>query len=379
MPITENIALLFIQYGIVQGLVLAIWLFMRPGQKMLALFFFSLSYLLFVFLVEIKGWYQLAPHLIWTNVPVWFIIAPLLFLHTEKTITPSEKHIEIKNLLHFLPAFAAVFYMFSFYRLGAPEKIEKFESFYTGSSNTDYVQIAYFIQIIGYVIVGIPKIHGRLRSIKEVNSNSKFTHLQLVSSMYYILVGYIVVALAITLVIKFFATAGWDYYTISFFTLSLTIVIATYLVFNMFFSEQENIVKTNFDDSRVIKEKKRKYSSSSLNQSDMENILNRLEEAMKTNQLYKNPELKLSDLATASNIPSHHISQTLNQLKETSFFTYVNRYRVKAVIEKLNNNQHHTITLLAIAEECGFNSQSSFYRIFKSVTGHTPNSYLKSR
>ena len=36
-------------------------------------------------------------------------------------------------------------------------------------------------------------------------------------------------------------------------------------------------------------------------------------------------------------------------------------------------------TLIAIAQRCGFNSKTSFYRIFKNETGKNPDDYQKER
>ena len=40
-----------------------------------------------------------------------------------------------------------------------------------------------------------------------------------------------------------------------------------------------------------------------------------------------------------------------------------------------NNFKHYTVT--AIGLECGFNSRSSFYAIFKKYTNKTPSQYKK--
>jgi len=50
---------------------------------------------------------------------------------------------------------------------------------------------------------------------------------------------------------------------------------------------------------------------------------------------------------------------------------------VEAVKEKLKDPKYKDITLMGVADECGFNSKTSFYRVFKEVTGITPADYLE--
>jgi AraC-like DNA-binding protein len=55
----------------------------------------------------------------------------------------------------------------------------------------------------------------------------------------------------------------------------------------------------------------------------------------------------------------------------------VNTYRVEYVIDLMKNDEMRNYTLLSIGFEAGFNSKSSFFRIFKKLTGKTPSEYMK--
>ncbi len=121
-----------------------------------------------------------------------------------------------------------------------------------------------------------------------------------------------------------------------------------------------------------------KYQSSGLSERDLNSIINKVKLHIKSEKSYLNPELKLSDISKELNIPSHHISQALNQVLNQGFSDFVNKYRVREVRYMLENDSQQKLTLLAIARQCGFNSKTSFYRIFKKFTGKTPADYINS-
>lgn len=93
---------------------------------------------------------------------------------------------------------------------------------------------------------------------------------------------------------------------------------------------------------------------------------------------YLDSKLTAPDLAGLLGVSSHHLAQILNLSLGLNFFDFVNRYRVKSFQETiLRPNRHKTI--LAVALDCGFNSKSSFNRIFKKETGKTPSEFVKSQ
>jgi AraC-like DNA-binding protein len=55
----------------------------------------------------------------------------------------------------------------------------------------------------------------------------------------------------------------------------------------------------------------------------------------------------------------------------------VNSYRVEEVKKRLGNLKYEHLSLTGIAFDCGFNSEASFYRIFRQQTGYSPKSYLQ--
>jgi len=100
-----------------------------------------------------------------------------------------------------------------------------------------------------------------------------------------------------------------------------------------------------------------------------------LKKAMEAGFFYRDTELSLSALADRLGIHTHELSRIINNGLKKSFNDFVNEYRVRDVAQKMQDPAYDHITLLGIAYEAGFNSQSSFTRIFKQVTGKSPLEY----
>nr|WP_262921307.1 helix-turn-helix domain-containing protein [Maribellus maritimus] len=77
------------------------------------------------------------------------------------------------------------------------------------------------------------------------------------------------------------------------------------------------------------------------------------------------------------NISRHKLSQVINRSQNKNFYKLMNEYRIREVKEKLENKEYKNLTVLGIAFECGFNSKTTFNRIFKEETGMTPTNYIK--
>lgn len=102
-----------------------------------------------------------------------------------------------------------------------------------------------------------------------------------------------------------------------------------------------------------------------------------LTEQMERNLFYLDPELTLKSLGQALDIHPNMLSKVINEGLQKNFSDFVNGYRVEAVIKRLKDPAYDQITLLGISFDCGFNSKTTFNRVFKNITSKTPHQYKK--
>jgi AraC-like DNA-binding protein len=106
-----------------------------------------------------------------------------------------------------------------------------------------------------------------------------------------------------------------------------------------------------------------------------EKYLFRLESLMNDEKIFTNPDLKLSVLSEYLKLPSHQVSKLINEKYGKSFNDFVNEYRVKEFISRLNDLKYRSKTIFGIALDTGFNSKSSFNTAFRKITGKKPSEY----
>lgn len=86
---------------------------------------------------------------------------------------------------------------------------------------------------------------------------------------------------------------------------------------------------------------------------------------------FLNPDINMNLLSESLDIPKHQITEVLNSELGKNFFRFINEYRVEEV-KKMLNDPTNNYSIEAIGYECGFNSKSAFFTVFKTITGLTP-------
>jgi AraC-like DNA-binding protein len=121
-----------------------------------------------------------------------------------------------------------------------------------------------------------------------------------------------------------------------------------------------------------------RYARSGLRDEQAGEYLETLIRFMDEEKPYLNGDLTISDLSRKTGIARHFITEVLNEKYGRNFFSFVNEYRVKEVINRISDPKFQHYTILAIAFDAGFNSKSTFNSFFKAYTGKTPSAYRQA-
>jgi AraC-like DNA-binding protein len=111
-----------------------------------------------------------------------------------------------------------------------------------------------------------------------------------------------------------------------------------------------------------------------LNESLAGQLAETLDRLMEQEELYRQNELSLADLAIRLGISVHQASELLNVHFSENFYDYVNRYRLTYACKLLADSNCH-LRVFDIAFESGFSNKNSFYRYFREAYGITPMEY----
>ncbi len=98
---------------------------------------------------------------------------------------------------------------------------------------------------------------------------------------------------------------------------------------------------------------------------------------MEEYKLYLNPSLALDILAHRYNVSSGYLSQIISKHSDDGLADLVNELRVAEAQKMLMDESFDNYTIESIALESGFNTKTNFYKVFKKLTGLTPNQYKK--
>lgn len=89
-------------------------------------------------------------------------------------------------------------------------------------------------------------------------------------------------------------------------------------------------------------------------------------------KVYLNPRLKLSDVARLAGTNRTYVSRYFNQKNGQTFYDYVNNLRIRHAEELVRTS---ALPLMTISVKSGFNSLSTFRRVFASTFGCSPAEY----
>ena len=128
------------------------------------------------------------------------------------------------------------------------------------------------------------------------------------------------------------------------------------------------ITNNNIDDNLAIMKNKQEREAI---------IGERLDNVMTVRKIYLNPKLTVIDLDAAICTNKTDLSLYLNNTLHTTFYDYVNKYRIEEACGIMKEMSAENKMMIAeVATASGFNSLSSFNRYFMKMKGISPSEYI---
>lgn len=119
-----------------------------------------------------------------------------------------------------------------------------------------------------------------------------------------------------------------------------------------------------------------KYRRSGLSAGEARLAARRIRSLLEEHHLYRDPDLRLTELAAAAGASTNHISQVINSHFGSSFKALLSLYRVQEVQRLLIATAEGPSSVLAAGLQAGFATKSTLYAAFKQHAGMTPQAWL---
>lgn len=104
----------------------------------------------------------------------------------------------------------------------------------------------------------------------------------------------------------------------------------------------------------------------------------RIEKAMREEQLYRHSGMTLPDFSEQIHLSKRLVSESVNAFSDSTFPEYLNQFRVIHAMERLDDPASDHMSIDQIFDEAGFSSRSAFYSAFKKACRMTPKEYRKA-
>jgi AraC-like DNA-binding protein len=304
---------------------------------------------------------------------VAFTYGPLLLLYVKFMTNPSRKFSWL-SLLHFIPFLVFLTVSVIFRSQHLVEDLRKFFVPDRFISLRIVYSTSFFLSVTIYSVLTFIEIRRHQHNLKNLVSYTSgvitLNWLKVLSISFYTAYFILFILGGINMIGNYIPFD--PYFVIFGFIALFSFVYSFYGIKQpVIFGEE---LKQDEDDKKEIE----KYIKSGLKQIQAEEYLQKLISFVEEKKPFLDRDLNINDLSSMTGIPRHYITQILNEQYRRNFFTFINEYRVKEVIERFADPKYNHYTILAIAFDAGFNSKATFNSIFKSQTGLTPSKFREN-
>jgi AraC-like DNA-binding protein len=112
---------------------------------------------------------------------------------------------------------------------------------------------------------------------------------------------------------------------------------------------------------------------------DEQALFERLQRHMNEAHPWSDPEFDVAALARDLGTHANAVSRALGRAGGTTFYDFMNGYRVREAKRLLSDPRESRIKIEALGRQAGFRARSTFFKLFRQYTGQTPSEYRASR
>jgi len=366
----------FIISGLLQNFIISVILFFRQGERRLANRFLAIN----ICIVNIHLTYLMVldtnlenmfPYLLWIPYSFLAAIGPFILFYV-KALTNADFSISRINSKHLIPVLIEVGIQVTMISQSILNRELLYNTplyFYT--TPLIYIWVASSIFYYLRLSLGIIDNH-EVWLIRNLSNLKEITLTWLKRLIVYYRLLWIVWIPFVTAFLLFFR------YQLQYLVVVLVLYfLMLVMIYLTFWIGIEGLSRTNFILIRDSEKKTENKNFTQLTQDEIHDYIRRLDQLMSEEKIYLNQNLSLYELAARLKADPNLISFILNNHLKMNFYDFINRHRIDEVKSKLDDAQYNHLTLLGIALESGFNSKTTFNRVFKRITGITPTQFKK--
>lgn len=381
-----------------QGIIYSILLLVKAirtgtsSNYWLSLFIFLCSLFVAPWMLGFAGWYDNQPYrdfLFYMPFQHLFFIGPIIYFYTQSLLNPSFR-LTKRNFLHLIPGIIYVLYSlimwvydkyifgdYYFYKDGMDKD---FDSWY---HHTGMLSMTiYFVASIRYY-----NLYRKL--MFQVVSYADSVLFKWIKTYLYSFLVMLILPVVFNLITIFYPelnsyTGSWWFFL--FFSIIMYYVavtgysnpIVTKIPFeiSVFDKKPALLLSDSYSTEAAVIDIEHEVFEAQTSV-EIENWKAKIESVIKSQALYQNQELTLTDVAKKLDTNAAIISKAINQGFQMNFNDFINNFRIEAVKTSFEKGEHKKSTLLGIAFDCGFNSKATFNRAFKKNTGLSPKEFIE--
>ncbi|MEM6270836.1 MAG: helix-turn-helix domain-containing protein [Bacteroidota bacterium] len=382
--------------GFVQGIAYAGMLLWRGAKRsrlsdrLLALILIVCCLHVSHYMLGFAGWFQAndvrTALMFYFPVHNLYLLGPLIWFYF-RSLTNVEFQFGRRDLWHWLPG---ALYLLLYLAMFAYDKvylqrilgeelcdhhgIQGPFSSYIRYDIPELFEITYSISIFVYLILTLRTYRRYRRYVLDNFSDTEGIEFTWLRNLLYLLLAGIILGWALNFYgyliasVESFFVETWDSY--------LVISIMIYILSIVGYSATQSLPALSFEAARPQSREETPAIEAAKVPNELEEWKGRLLKLMQEERPYLEADLTLTNLAKRLHTNPSTLSKVINTGFAQNFNDFVNSRRVEAVKAKLQGPDSERLTLLAIANDCGFNSKATFNRAFRKFTGMSPREYL---